>query len=49
METIDSINNRTGGDTIKVASEQNLGTWTQKKERCSPNYPTNIDTLLVVD
>ena len=38
-----------GGDTIKVASEQHLGTWTQKKEKCSPNYTTNIDTLLVVD
>lgn len=49
METIDSINNRFGGDTIKVASEQHLGTWTQKKEKCSPNYTTNIDTLLVVD
>ena len=49
MEAIDSINNRFGGDTIKVASEQHLGTWTQKKEKCSPNYTTNIDTLLVVD
>ena len=49
METIDNINARFGGDTIKVASEQHFGTWTQKKEKCSPNYTTNINTLLVVD
>ena len=49
METIDSINIRFGGDTIKVASEPHLGTWTKKKDKCSPNYTTHIATLLVVD
>jgi len=37
------------GDTIQIASEQHLGTWAQKKEKCSPNYTTNINAVLVVD
>ena len=49
METIDKINSRFGGDTIQIASEQHLGTWAQKKDRCSPNYTTNINSVLVVD
>ena len=49
METIDRINGRFGGDTIQIASEQHLGTWAQKKEKCSPNYTTNINAVLVVD
>jgi DNA polymerase V len=49
METIDRINGRFGGDTIQIASEQHLGTWAQKKEKCSPNYTTNINSVLVVD
>ena len=49
MKTIDKINTRFGGDTIQIASEQHLGTWAQKKDRCSPNYTTNINSVLVVD
>lgn len=57
MQTIDTINQKMGRATIKLASEgvqkhkgtQIKQTWRMKQEMMSPRYTTNWDELLEVD
>ena len=48
MQTIDKINNRYGGETIKIASEGIKKIWRMKRENVSPCYTTRFDELVEV-
>ena len=48
MQTIDKINNRYGGETIKIASEGIKKIWKMKRENVSPCYTTRFDELVEV-
>ena len=48
MTAIDAINYRYGNDTIKMASESQIGRWNQKRENCTPSYTTQVKKLLLV-
>ena len=48
MQTIDNINNRYGGETIKIASEGVKKIWRMKRENVSPCYTTRFDELVEV-
>ena len=48
MQTIDNINNRYGGETIKIASEGIKKIWRMKRENVSPCYTTRFDELVEV-
>ncbi|MDC0045193.1 Y-family DNA polymerase [Pelagibacteraceae bacterium] len=48
MQTIDKINNRYGGETIKIASEGIKKIWKMKRENISPCYTTRFDELVEV-
>ena len=48
MQTIDKINNRYGGETIKIASEGINKIWRMKRENVSPCYTTRFDELVEV-
>ena len=48
MQTIDKINNRYGGETIKIASEGIKKIWKMKRENVSPCYTTRFDELAEV-
>ena len=48
MQTIDKINNKYGGETIKIASEGIKKIWKMKRENVSPSYTTRFDELVEV-
>ena len=48
MKTIDQINCRYGGSTIKLASEGIKKKWSMKREKVSPSYTTRFDELAEV-
>ena len=48
MQTIDKINNRYGGEAIKIASEGIKKIWRMKRENVSPCYTTRFDELVEV-
>ena len=48
MKAIDRINYRYGNDTIKMASENQVGKWIQKRNNCTPSYTTQVKKLLLV-
>ena len=48
MQTIDKINNRYGGETMKIASESIKKRWKMKRENVSPCYTTRFDELVEV-
>ena len=47
MSAIDAINYRYGRDTLQMASECKVGNWKQKRENCTRNYTTQIDSCLL--
>ena len=49
METIDSINDRYGSSTLKIASEGIKKVWKMKRENVSKSYTTRFDELVVVN
>ena len=48
MQTIDKINYRYGGSTIKLASEGIRKGWSMKRKNVSPCYTTRFDELVEV-
>jgi DNA polymerase V len=48
MLTLDSINNKLGKETIKLASEGFKKPWKMKQESKSPNYTTDWRQLVKV-
>ena len=49
MKTIDSINDRYGSSTLKIASEGIEKVWKMKRENVSQSYTTRFDELVVVN
>jgi DNA polymerase V len=49
MNVVDSINNRMGQGTIRLASEGFIKTWSMRRESKSRNYTTDWNELLCVD
>ena len=48
MNVVDSINNRMGKGTIRLASEGFKKTWSMRREKKSRNYTTDWDELICV-
>ena len=48
MNVVDSINNRMGQGTIKLASEGFIKTWSMRRENKSQNYTTDWNDLVCV-
>ncbi len=49
MQTIDTINNRYGSSTLKIASEGIKKTWKMRRENVSQCYTTRFDELVEVN
>ncbi|MEJ6792442.1 MAG: Y-family DNA polymerase [Lacinutrix sp.] len=48
MKSIDFLNTKYKGNTIKLASQDLKRTWKMRQERLSPRYTTNINDIIVV-
>ena len=48
LQTIDTINNRYGSSTLKIASEGINNTWKMRRDNVSQCYTTRFDELVEV-
>ena len=48
MQSIDYLNAKFKGNTIKLASQDLKRTWKMRQERLSPKYTTNIKDIIIV-
>ena len=49
MNVVDSINNRMGQGTVRLASEGFIKTWSMRREKKSRNYTTDWEELVCVE
>ncbi|MDC0057502.1 Y-family DNA polymerase [Alphaproteobacteria bacterium] len=48
MKSLDEINYRYGGSTLRLAAEGVKKSWLMRREKVSPCYTTNFDQLMIV-
>ena len=48
MKSLDEINYRYGGSTLRLAAEGIKKSWLMRREKISPCYTTSFDQLMIV-